>query len=87
MNTILFIIAVVGVTNIINNEYIFEWFRNWVDNCLPDWCYELVTCPTCLSVWVCVATMFFFPFTWVEFVTLPFVCSIVSKITASLIQF
>lgn len=81
--TILYILAVASVANIITNETIFAWFRNWVEQCLPSWCYELVTCPTCISVWITLVTMFFFPFGVVEYVLLPFVCSIVSKIIST----
>lgn len=79
-------LMVLGVVTATTQEYVFEWWRNWVEKTFPyDTRFSVtlktfVNCPICQSFWVSLATVWLFPeleplwFAW------PFASLITTKI-------
>lgn len=86
MIEIIYILAVLGAANAITREFVFEWLRKWADRHAPVWLQVLLDCPTCLSFWLSLATVWLMPFSLVECIALPFAVSFVAKVIYSKID-
>lgn len=51
LNFFLFILATIGMTNIIVDSNLFQPVRNWLKKVLPEKMYELVECHQCCGTW------------------------------------
>lgn len=80
---LLFILASVGMTNIIVREYVFEWLRNWINKVFPySLLNKLFQCETCMGFWVGLFISLMFP----EFNIHWFIGGLVSSISNKLIN-
>ena len=62
MEFIILILASLGITNAITREYVFEWFRDWLERMLGDCAVtKLFGCETCMGFWVGLALAPFAP--------------------------
>jgi hypothetical protein len=62
MELIIFIIATLGMTDIIVNQGIFDKPRNWVDRVFHFSLFnELIHCEVCMGFWVGVGLSFLIP--------------------------
>jgi len=62
MALIVFIIICVSATNIICNEFIFEWLREFIDKHFKySILNKIIKCETCLGFWIGVIMTFLFP--------------------------
>lgn len=59
MELLLFILASLSFTNLIQNEVIFSWLRKLIKK-LNYKVYEFVICPVCFGFWVGIGLSFFF---------------------------
>jgi hypothetical protein len=73
----------VGLSNILTREFVFEWWRKWVEKTFPynNTFNYLVNCIVCTGFWCGIATSFFFP--TISWWWAGFVCSILCKIVAT----
>lgn len=75
-----------GIVDATTQEYVFEWFRAWVDKTFPyDTTFSVtlktfVNCPICQSFWVSLITVWFFPALTQWWFVCPFICLISAKI-------
>ena len=53
----------IGISNALTREYVFGWWRRWVEKTFPynEPFIYLVNCPVCTSFWVGTAASFLFP--------------------------
>lgn len=59
---IIFIIASIGLTNIIVREYVFEWLRKLINKWFPHSILnKLINCETCMGFWVGLVLALLFP--------------------------
>jgi hypothetical protein len=50
-NTVIFILASIGMTHIIIDGSIFQFLRDWIKNNLPEKIAKLFECYMCLGFW------------------------------------
>lgn len=85
INLILFIITSLSITNIIGKEYIFNWFRKFIDKYFKySLINKMINCSTCLGFWVGIGISFIFPQflpnIWLNMVVCGSISSIINKI-------
>lgn len=80
MNLILFILVSISLTNIIYQEYVFAWFRNFIDKYFKySLLNKMLRCPTCLGFWCGILTSFAFPEFGISWIVGAFITSITMK--------
>lgn len=86
MNLIIFILATLGCTNIIVNEYVFAWFRNWITKVFPkSLLRKLIDCATCMGFWVGVVLALIFPALGLNWFIAGCISSVANKIVGLLV--
>lgn len=73
----------IGIANALTKEYVFQWWRDWVEKTFPynNAFIYLTNCVVCSSFWIGTATSFLFAniqWWWAGFVAL-----ILAKIVAT----
>ena len=51
MEILLFVLGVIGMTHIIVDATIFQWFRDYLDKNLPEKVSKLIHCYQCTGFW------------------------------------
>lgn len=75
-----------GIVDATCNEYVFEWFRNWVGRTFKyvtpasTAINTFVNCPICQSFWASLATVWLFPAITQWWFVMPFLCLITAKL-------
>lgn len=82
----LHICLAVGIADCLTQEYVFQWFRDWVSRTFPyDTAFSVtlktfVNCPICQSFWASLAVVWFFPLLVEWWFVCPFICLITAKL-------
>lgn len=86
MDLLIFTLVVLGVTNIIVREYVFNWFRKIFEKHFRySLINKLIHCETCTGFWVGVLFWFLFPVQYETIYLTMFVSGVVSSISNKLV--
>lgn len=81
---LVFALAALGCTDIIVNEYVFAWFRNFIDKYFPySLIRQLIHCEICMGFWVGVVIAILFPALGIHWLLAGCISSALNKIVWS----
>lgn len=80
----IFALAVLGCTDIIVNEYVFKWFRDFIDKYFPySLLRKIIHCEVCMGFWVGVIIAILFPYFGIHWFISGCISSALNKIVWS----
>jgi len=81
-NLIIFILCALSATNLLQNEYIFQWLRNLVNSTKLEILIDMFNCPTCLGFWIGIGGCFIFTSLYISSLLINvIVCGLISSLS------